>query len=67
MTKLVDTPVGTKIEGFFYKNEFHPAQGEIIQVLAGDEPHIRVGFIIYLPEDDKNIATFATGFKLAVA
>lgn len=65
--RLVDTPVGTEIEGFFYKNEFHPAVGKIVQVIAGDEPHLKVGFIIHLTEDDKNIATFATGFKLAVA
>lgn len=65
--KLVDTPVGTEIEGFFYKTKFYPATGKIVQVIAGDQPHLQVGFIIYLTEDDKNIVTFATGLKLAVA
>jgi len=62
--KLIDTPVGTEIEGFYYKNEFYSAAGIVKQVIPQESIH-KVGFIIYLTEDNKNIVTLATGLKLA--
>ena len=65
--KLIDTPIGTKIEGFYYKADFYPFAGHVVKVVSADKTQQRVGFILHSAEEDKNIVTYVTGFKLAGA